>query len=36
MDTAAALRCDGEDPEPPEPRDELARLNELCNVMEVD
>lgn len=35
-DTAAALCCDGEDPEPPEPRDELARLNELCNVMEVD
>lgn len=23
-------------PEPPEPRDERARLNELCNVMEVD
>ena len=33
-DLAAALRCDGYDPEPPEPRDEYGRLAELCNLME--
>ena len=33
-DVAAALRCDGYDPEPPEPRDEYGRLAELCNLMQ--
>lgn len=32
-DEVTALRCDGEDPEPPD-RDEYGRLMELCNLIE--